>query len=159
VRTGPTFAGLAAFGVIPAVTSTVDTTPCFTAFFNVSYDYEVARGIQRAQADCTSYLDQLQRQQFGPPTQWEIFNMMCKTACRSYYDRWFRLVSQTGCDCTKVVTPRCFPSVTDLLCKVVGFCYDFDTYFPAYCASDACGRLADNEDSWRRCSTKHPYTQ
>ncbi len=133
--------------------------------------HETSYGLKTIQAACIRELDKLQRLQFGPPTQWEIFNMMCKRSCRSYHDRWLRLHTQTLCDCTQIPTPdvwstltvlpvgsACLPSVTDLLCYTIGFCYDFDAYYPLYCDDSACGRQATNEDSWRHCTT-HIFEQ
>jgi hypothetical protein len=141
-------------------------------FLNEAIPHETANGLRRIQADCIRQLDQLQRLQFGPPTQWEIFNMVCKRGCRSYHDRWLRLKSQTLCDCTTVATPAswgsitvypvntaCLPSVIDLLCKTIGFCYDMDAYWFPYCDDYACGRQSNNEASWRRCKLTHPFEQ
>lgn len=131
---------------------------CNYAFYQEMLAFEVSSGLAKSKADCVSYLDHLKRLQFGPPSQWEIFNMMCKTACRSYYDRWFRIISQTDCDCTLFNPPSCPASPTDLLCLVTQFCYPWDAYYSNYCAPDACGRQANNEDSWRHCK-EHPFKQ
>lgn len=141
------------------VTTTPEEDQCNYDFYLEILDYELANGFLEAQIACESYLDKLQRLQFGPPTQWEIFNTVCKTACRTYYDRWQRVVSESNCDCTKFTYSSCPPSVTDLLCSVVGFCYDWQTYFYNYCEDLACGRQANNEDSWRHCKLTHVYTQ
>ncbi len=102
-------------------------------------------------AKCRLSLDSTKRQPFGPPSQWELFNAVCKTACRSYTDRVERIRTATDCDCALFNPPSCPMTTTDLLCKVVQFCYESGPYQRTYCDDHACGRQATNEDTWRNC--------
>jgi hypothetical protein len=115
------------------------------------YDYEIDEGLYEREEACTAAVDNLRKQQFGPPTQWEIFNAVCKGDCRSYADRISRLAAATDCRCERIVDTKyqCPNYPTDVLCELVGYCYDWAAYDKAYCQPDSCGRYAKSEDEWR----------
>ncbi len=128
-----------------------EETRCNYAFYQEVLAFEVQQGLYETQLACKNQLDALKRQPFGPPSQWELFNGVCKRACRSYTDRIQRLAVSTDCECSKFNPPACPKTAIDLLCKIVEFCYVSTVYQNTFCADIACGRQATNEDSWRQC--------
>jgi hypothetical protein len=116
------------------------------------YDYEIDEGLYQREEACSAAIDNLRKQQFGPPTQWEIFNAVCKGDCRSYADRIARLAASTDCRCERIVDTKyqCPNYPTDVLCNLVGYCYDWAAYDKSYCQPDSCARYAKSEDDWRK---------
>lgn len=116
-----------------------------------SYEYEYSEGLSLAASECLNSVQGLTKLQFGPPTEWEIFNVLCKGDCRAYNDRVQRVLTASDCRCRRVLNARyqCPTTPTDMLCSEVQFCYDYDTYMRDYCLESSCGRWQTNENDWR----------
>jgi len=119
-------------------------------------DFEIGEGLAVREVQCKDSIDNLRKLQFGPPTEWEMFNAICKGECRSYSDRLLRIRSASNCDCARIqdATYQCFYTATDYLCQLLQICHDFDEYISSYCLADSCGRFASSEDEWRTARSK-----
>ncbi|KAA0151576.1 hypothetical protein FNF29_04500 [Cafeteria roenbergensis] len=129
----------------------------YTTYFR-SYAFEITEGFDTRGRDCEANVLALQRLQFGPPTEWEIFTSVCKGDCKAYTDRITRILGVTDCDCSRVADPlyRCPATPTDYLCRAMQICLDYEQYMADYCSESACGRFATNEDDWRTERAKCP---
>ena len=81
---------------------------------------------------CFQVIDDLRRRQFGPPTDWEIFQVTCQGPCFSNYHRVKAVYEEAGCTCSQFEeydafltlvewerhVPTCLKYNTDHLCKV-----------------------------------------
>ena len=90
---------------------------------------------------------------FGPPSGYQVFTVVCtSSACLNYNREWNAIRVPTDCRCADFTLNRC-PHLdpNELLCKWSELCYDSDVYQERFCAPEACGRAATNEDDWRKC--------
>lgn len=124
---------------------------CNYASYVQAVDFEIDEGLAARELQCRETVDNLRKQQFGPPTEWEIFNTMCKGECRSYADRLIRIDASSNCRCARVEDPdyACFTTPTDYLCQLLEICKGFDSYINEYCLPSSCGRFAGSEAEWR----------
>lgn len=56
-------------------------SPCHSPLL-AAYDYEVRFGLFTQMQTCNDKIRKLLQLPFGPPTAWEVFNIMCKGTCR-----------------------------------------------------------------------------
>jgi hypothetical protein len=130
--------------------STADAQTC--AVYKAAYSYEsLLSGLFTLQEACRVNIQSLVKQPFGPPTAFQVMNMMCKGPCRKLADHVRRLDAvgkDTGCVCKEAET-RCPLQRVDMLCYTTGLCYEEEWYEDKVCASDACGRFITNEAAYR----------
>lgn len=91
---------------------------------------------------------------FGPPSQWEEFGAVCRS-CSRYTVLLDGLTASSSCNCEKFQYGMC-PHLTPeaMLCDLYQICYDHKEYQAKYCAGDACGVTARDEDTWRKCGAR-----
>jgi hypothetical protein len=126
-------------------------TVCNSARFQEAYDFENTQGIFAKEAACEDSIRSAGALRFGPPTAWQIFNVMCRGSCRQFTDKYKRLQlyqNITGCVCEDT-QPQCPQSPTDHLCSALGYCYDSNYYDTTTCAIGACGRWAADAADYR----------
>lgn len=128
--------------------------PC--AHFDAAFAAEIAADLWLVEANCRSQLTRATLQPFGPPTAFEISQVVCRGDCRDLTDRLARIasygVATGGCGCagSPASDGRCPHAPALLLCADAGICVgDAAAYDAATCASTACGRWAGNEVDWR----------
>lgn len=122
--------------------------------FDAAFTAEIGADLWLVEANCRSLLGRAFMQQFGPPTPYEVSQVMCRGDCRDLQDRITRLATYTaatGCSCVGSVASggRCPRSPAQLMCAAYGLCVDGDAYHAETCAATACGRWETNEAAWR----------
>lgn len=120
---------------------------CDPEAYNFVMEYETIQGVWKFNAACEADIRDLTRLQFGPPTTWEIFNVMCKGPCREYQHRQSRLAlaeERSQCACTDLHL-KCPISSTNMLLKYTGLYYDPTELWEGLCGPQACGRWDLNE--------------
>jgi len=101
---------------------------------------------------CAAQIQLATQQPFGPPSAFEIMNVICKGACMSYYNRYKRLKHSelvSGCTCAAANKVQCPKHPVDMLFTITGFSYDPDFYWESTCQPYACGRYKTNEADYR----------
>lgn len=147
-------ASLVAAALILA-TASQNPQPCDTIIYDSAYGYlyssDGATPLTEWQNRCRNQILSVTQQRFGPPTAFEVMNVMCKGICRVYYDYYQAmeiLSADTSCICTERKA-QCPIKRTDLLCRFTGLCYEEDWYQKNVCETTACGRFIDNERGYR----------
>ena len=85
---------------------------------------------------CMDQIMKLTEMQFGPPSAFEVMNVVCKGACQDYYNRYKRVKnaeknSKCKCEDLKSMCPK-HPS--EMLCEIYpGLCYDPAFYWESTC--------------------------
>ncbi len=129
---------------------------CDLSTYLLSFDHELENGLLEAEARCDESMRELASRRFGPPSQFEIFEAVCKTACHDYGARVQRLKEHggEGCNCKVLQRLGYFTyscrTPTEYLCRRTGYCYDYEEYFADKCAPGACARWAPAEAEWRQ---------
>ena len=111
--------------------------------------------LQTLSAGCRAELRQLVQKQFGPPTDWEMYNGMCKTVCSQLTKAVAETNKAGGCTCqpfdqTGVIphTPMtCNRTSADYLCKIVQVCWTQTRWDRLMCTG--CGSDQHDESNWR----------
>ena len=101
---------------------------------------------------CAAQIQLATQQPFGPPSAFELMNVVCKGACMSYYNRYKRLKHSeyvSGCYCAKAGKVQCPKHPLELLFTITGFSYDPDFYWESTCQPYSCGRFLQNEADYR----------
>jgi hypothetical protein len=101
---------------------------------------------------CKAQIERVTYQPFGPPSAFEVMNVVCKGACMSYYNRYKRLQHSeyiSGCTCKAAGKVQCPKHPLDILFTVTGLSYDPDFYWESTCQPYACGRYKQDEASYR----------
>ena len=102
---------------------------------------------------CMDQIMKLTEMQFGPPSAFEVMNVVCKGACQDYYNRYKRVKnaeknSKCKCEDLKSMCPK-HPS--EMLCEIYpGLCYDPAFYWESTCQPYSCGRFAQDEATYRK---------
>lgn len=133
-----------------STSGSVNTT-CDLSLYQQGYDQEVEQGLFIQMAECEDTLRYAVQLRFGPPTAWEIFNVMCRGICREYTARYKRLQvyeSSTACSCATTQN-KCPRDTNEMLCSATNYCYDSEFYQTTTCAPTACGRWATCEADYR----------
>lgn len=95
--------------------------------------------------ECNDLLFKLKQRQFGPPTEWETFNIMCKGPCLKYYFTALEVNAAGGCSCGEDDID-CYQLPVDFLCKLLQVCPDHKLYHRHTCRG--CGWEALHEQEW-----------
>ena len=139
--------------LVAAAASLSGSAPCTENGYTDAFNYEVGADLALVQRNCRAQLSTLMMQQFGPPSAFEVFNMLCHGACRDLQDRLVRLASYSAAasgDCTCTDRGECPRTPVAMLCQLTGVCPDDAAAFmTATCSTTACGRWARNEADYR----------
>jgi hypothetical protein len=102
---------------------------------------------------CMDQIMKLTEMQFGPPSAFEVMNVVCKGACQDYYNRYKRVKnaeknSKCACEDLKSMCPK---HPNEMLCDIYpGLCYDPAFYWESTCQPYSCGRFAQDEATYRK---------
>jgi hypothetical protein len=115
-----------------------------------------ARGLSAASRACDATLFALSALAYAPPSDWQVFNALCRGACRDLSSRLARLDAldaATNCSCAPAATRACPRPPAAMLCARAaaaggGACLSAGAA-AAWCAPAACGRRATDEAAWR----------
>ena len=119
------------------------------------YAGEEAWGLGAAGRACAAAAWAAGAQAWAPPSRWQLFNVLCRGACRDLAGRLARVAALdavTNCTCAATVTRACPRSPAALLCAQGGgggACLS-EAAVAAWCDAGACGRFAGDEAAWRQ---------
>lgn len=102
---------------------------------------------------CRAQIDTVTYQPFGPPSAFEVMNVVCKGQCMAYYNRYKRLQHSkgtSGCECGQAGKVQCPIHPLVMLFRATGLSYDPDFYWESTCQPYSCGRYLTDEDSYRK---------
>lgn len=109
---------------------------------------DVERPLLEADEDeCEALIRRLKQRQFGPPTPYEIFRVMCFGPCVNLYMRVVDTREAGNCQCGVDPGVPCYRVNTDILCKELQICEPEWDYWRHTCRG--CGWEAANEVEWR----------
>jgi hypothetical protein len=109
------------------------------AYYITTHRAEAATNMTSFRTTCEAAMRELRfgGHKFGPPSQWEIFQQICRT-CSQYSQVLTPTRRNTDCDCHEFrYSKGCVNlSPTDMLCELFQVCMDADTYHDLYCAEN-----------------------
>lgn len=110
--------------------------------------------MQAEKEECDSLIARLKQRQFGPPTEYEFFNIMCKGPCIEQYFHVTALRDFPNCPCGEETGLPCYSLPTDTLCKLHQVCHDPAEYHRYWCRG--CGWEATSELQWHEERVVNP---